>query len=246
MDQKKTLTIRVGLGFTPDKLRLPPNCMVSQIPQGHVISFGIPVRHENDVETAIEWALHNIGPNDTATIQEEIINLETFLPAKKDTLPEPQQDSHGIFVSKPLSKIYSRIFEFEEHPEGPFVGLKGKKQSPSRLRGMQELHAPLIGRQYELNYFIETLEQSREDEGQVLSIVGDAGMGKSRLKEECLAYLKKKKHPFAEANYACASHPNLSRLPKIGPSAGQRFLNLFPVESQSHRERLHSVFDRSQ
>lgn len=210
MDQKRSLTIRMSAGSSLDGLTLPPNSKLSKVNQSHIITFGVPVRLENDIEVALDWTLRHSKHLDFALIQEELIDLETFLPVEINanplgSIPKENQSKEIIFVSKDLSKIYSRVFEFDQNPKNGFFGLKGKKQIPQRVRGIEASHAPMIGRTKELDYFIETLEQSREDEGQVLSIVGEAGIGKSRLKEEFIKHLIKTNHPFVEANYSIQS-----------------------------------------
>jgi class 3 adenylate cyclase/tetratricopeptide (TPR) repeat protein len=82
---------------------------------------------------------------------------------------------------------------FECQPAGD-VGIKGKKEpvksyqvlglgkARTRLRAaMSRGLTPLVGRERELELLIDAFERAREGQGQALSIMGEAGVGKSRL-----------------------------------------------------------------
>jgi len=82
-------------------------------------------------------------------------------------------------------------FDFEELAP---VALKGRsepicvykvlaaKENPIKIHGIRGLHAELIGRKVEMNQLAEALQQLTKDKnGAVISIVGPAGTGKSRL-----------------------------------------------------------------
>ena len=57
-------------------------------------------------------------------------------------------------------------------------------------RGIEGVQTPLIGRTWELTRLQEAFTQAiREGEGQVVTIVGDAGLGKSRLLREFRSWM---------------------------------------------------------
>ena len=83
----------------------------------------------------------------------------------------------------------------ELRPEGA-VQLKGKSQPvpifavaglramPEQTRGIQGLQAPLVGRDVERATLQETLDQLSSGYGRIVSLIGEAGQGKSRLAYE--------------------------------------------------------------
>jgi adenylate cyclase len=103
-------------------------------------------------------------------------------------------DAGQTLVSRNTHALTRHAFEFES---GGSLELKGKSQPVSvfRLlrhgvqghaavgRGLEAhgLHAPLIGRDAELAQMREAAERAVTGRAQVLSLVGDAGSGKSRL-----------------------------------------------------------------
>ena len=60
----------------------------------------------------------------------------------------------------------------------------GVKAQPGRLRGFEGVSAPLIGRDREFTQLKNALERLRQGRGQIVCIIGEAGLGKSRLLEE--------------------------------------------------------------
>jgi predicted ATPase/class 3 adenylate cyclase len=60
----------------------------------------------------------------------------------------------------------------------------GRKLFPGRLRGIEGLDAKLVGREVELDTYRQALENLKQGQGQVLTLVGEAGLGKSRLLRE--------------------------------------------------------------
>jgi predicted ATPase len=58
------------------------------------------------------------------------------------------------------------------------------KAHPGRLRGINGVSAPLIGRDLELAQLRDALAHVKAGHGQVVCLIGEAGLGKSRLVEE--------------------------------------------------------------
>ena len=52
---------------------------------------------------------------------------------------------------------------------------------PGRLRGIEGLDSPLVGRDAEAKSLKDAVEELRQGQGQILSVMGEAGLGKSRL-----------------------------------------------------------------
>src|SRR5439155_1244949 len=57
----------------------------------------------------------------------------------------------------------------------------GVKAVPESLRGIEGLRAPLVGRDEELGEIRDALADLQRGRGSVVAIVGEAGLGKSRL-----------------------------------------------------------------
>src|SRR3954469_7410111 len=95
-----------------------------------------------------------------------------------------------IFVGPATYRLTQRLFDFEAVPP---LTLKGKeaaleayrvvgvKAVPESLRGIEGLRAPLVGRDEELGEIRDALADLQRGRGSVVAIVGEAGLGKSRL-----------------------------------------------------------------
>jgi class 3 adenylate cyclase/tetratricopeptide (TPR) repeat protein len=68
----------------------------------------------------------------------------------------------------------------------------GRKAAPERARGIPGLASPLIGREAEFAALEEALDRLIEGRGQILALIGEAGLGKSRLIEELKALVSQK------------------------------------------------------
>jgi len=103
-----------------------------------------------------------------------------------------------IFVGPATYRQTQRLFDFE--PVAP-LKLKGKeapvevsrllraKAEPKPTRGIEGLRAPLIGRDGELTEIGKAISDLERGRGSMLAILGEAGLGKSRLIAETRALL---------------------------------------------------------
>ena len=106
---------------------------------------------------------------------------------------EQTADPGTIQIGEDTYKQTARFFEFEPMED---VSLKGKadlvkayrvlglKEHPTDVRGMDEAEIPLVGRSTELNMLINAMESVKNGSGQIVSLIGEAGLGKSRLLKE--------------------------------------------------------------
>ena len=169
--------------------------------------FGSPVAHENDPERAILAALdlraavQKLGLNVTVginmgqvylgaigaeqhqeiTAQGPVVNLAARLREKA----QPGQ----ILVGEAVYRQTRRAFEFAQH----LVEAKGFAEPvaayevvrplprPEKLRGIEGVRAPLIGRDAEFAQLEEALTAVLGGRGQLVALIGEAGVGKSRL-----------------------------------------------------------------
>ncbi|MFN8495836.1 MAG: ATP-binding protein [Caldilineaceae bacterium] len=58
------------------------------------------------------------------------------------------------------------------------------RSQAAKVRGIEGLRAELVGRQEEMTKLHAALTQAQQGDGQIVAIVGSAGVGKSRLVEE--------------------------------------------------------------
>jgi adenylate cyclase len=94
----------------------------------------------------------------------------------------------GILVSEPTWRLTRRAFEFEAIP--PLV-LRGKTEPQPAYRVLRRLVSeldvaatPLVGRTDELTHLNEALRAAASGTGRLVHVIGEAGVGKSRLVRE--------------------------------------------------------------
>jgi predicted ATPase/class 3 adenylate cyclase len=98
-----------------------------------------------------------------------------------------------IQLTEDTHRLIAPIFDFEDLGE---IDVKGKqepvqtyrvlgiKTQPGQIRGIEGLDAPLIGRDAEMHTLNGVIRGLKEGRGQFVSIIGEAGLGKSRLVAE--------------------------------------------------------------
>ncbi len=99
-----------------------------------------------------------------------------------------------ILVSESVFRQTKALFNFQMLPplglkgvSRPVMGyqLVGTKLLPGKVRGVDGLHSPLIGRENEFGQLSHAIERLVfEHQGSLIMVVGEAGLGKSRLTEE--------------------------------------------------------------
>jgi class 3 adenylate cyclase len=95
-----------------------------------------------------------------------------------------------IQVAEATYKLAAPLFDFEVvkglqvkgkvEPIRAYRAL-GTKAEPGRLRGIDNLEAPLVGRQEQLEVLSMAVGELCQGAGQIISVMGEAGLGKSRL-----------------------------------------------------------------
>ena len=109
-------------------------------------------------------------------------------------------DPGTILVSHAVYQFTRPLFDFEPLTPLSLKGyaapvqayrLIGPRQTPSSVRGIAGLSAPLIGRATEFNALRDAVDHLIEfKHGQLILIEGEAGIGKSRLTAELRTYLR--------------------------------------------------------
>ncbi len=179
--------------------------------EGLTALFGAPITHEDDPRRALHAALSlgeiakergllfsagvNTGLVIVGTIEDDLAMEYTPV---GDTISQASQirdvaASGTVLASEDTFRLAEGYFEFE--PVGEGLSRAYKVLSPStadtRLEAsLTKGFSHFVGRQRELAHLSECLERAASGEGQVVGIVGEAGVGKSRLIYEFAAPLR--------------------------------------------------------
>lgn len=120
---------------------------------------------------------------------------------------EDLSEAGEILVGEDTYRLTASLFQFETRQP---VRVKGKekpvqvyrveqaKAGASQMRGIEGLYSPMVGREQEFTRAKELLAHFHHGQGGVLSVIGDAGLGKSRLILELDEYCRE----TAQANWA--------------------------------------------
>jgi class 3 adenylate cyclase/tetratricopeptide (TPR) repeat protein len=101
-----------------------------------------------------------------------------------------------VQIAEETYKLVAPIFDFEELGEITVKGkaepvlafrVLGRKARPGRTRGIAGLESPVVGRDPELGLLRRVFTDLHNGRGQILSVIGEAGLGKSRLNREAQA-----------------------------------------------------------
>lgn len=182
---------------------------------GLLALFGTPI-HENDAERAvlaaidmrdamhrqrleitigINTALMTVGEIQTQLHSEYTAYGTDIVLAKR--LQESAQPGQ-ILVGPGTHRLIRRMFDFETLASINLKGfsqpvtaysVKGIKTHPEKLRGIEGLRARMIGREHEFSELKEAVDEWLNGHGQIVSVIGEAGIGKSRLVSELKTYL---------------------------------------------------------
>jgi predicted ATPase/class 3 adenylate cyclase len=105
----------------------------------------------------------------------------------------------GTLISALTARPLHAIFDFEPPQQITVKGKRepitvytviGEKAKRGRVRGIAGLHAPMVGRDEELGALQAAFEHTLSEQcWQVVALVGEAGVGKSRLQREFIAWL---------------------------------------------------------
>jgi class 3 adenylate cyclase/tetratricopeptide (TPR) repeat protein len=98
-----------------------------------------------------------------------------------------------VLISANTYHLVKELFEFE--PRGA-IEVKGRSMPvetyeavaprtvPGKVRGLEGVTSPLVGRTAELQLVLDKLEVARRGRGSLVAVIGEAGLGKSRLLAE--------------------------------------------------------------
>ena len=223
--------------------------VAKKLGDGLMALFGFPVAQENDAERAaraallIQRALAEVNRENARTGKPALnarIGIESG-PVVIDAAGEIYGDAPNtaarvqalaepgtVIVTARVQRQIAGLFVAEERdthelkgvPE-PMTLFRLVRASGGGRRSGQRHLTPLIGREEEIDLLMRRWERARQGDGQLLLIVGEPGLGKSRLIEEFHANLRDTPHTWAEWN--CSQLLQNTPLHPIAEWGRQRF-----------------------
>ena len=223
--------------------------VAKKLGDGLMSLFGYPVAHENDAERAaraalsIQRTLAELNRKNAGTAKPELIariGLESGpavldasgeiygdvanIAARVQALAEPG----AVLVTARVQRQVAGLFVAEERgtqtlkgvPEPTALFRLVRASGGGRRSGQRNL-TPLVGRDEEIGMLMRRWERARRGEGQLTLIVGEPGLGKSRLIEEFHIRLKETPHTWTE--WACSQLLQNTPLHPVAEWGRQRF-----------------------
>jgi class 3 adenylate cyclase len=200
--------------------------VAKKLGDGLMALFGYPLAQENDAERAvraalsIQRALAEVNRKNAGLRKpplEARIGIDTG-PVVVDAAGEIYGDAPNtaarvqgladpgaVVVTARVQYHVAGLFIAEEHgthklkgvPE-PVTLFRIVRASGGGRRGGQRHPTPLVGREEEIALLMRRWERARQSDGQLVLIVGEPGLGKSRLVEEFHTKLRETPHTWAE------------------------------------------------
>ena len=200
--------------------------VLKRLGDGLMALFGYPSAQENDAERAVRAALaiqlaltelnarnaNSGGPELLARIGLEsgpvVVELagEVFgeapnIAARVQAVAEPG----SVVITMNVQRQVAGLFVTEECGEREFKGVAEPvrlfriiRASGGGRRGGGRARTPFVGREEELGLLMRRWERARAGDGQLVLIVGEPGLGKTRLIEEYHARLAETPHTWVE------------------------------------------------
>jgi class 3 adenylate cyclase/tetratricopeptide (TPR) repeat protein len=173
-----------------------------------------PVQARIGIATGLVVVGEIIG---TGTAQERTIVGETpNLAARLQALAGPDT----ILVSEKTQNLLGGLFELERTGEHELKGfarpvpawrVRREASVESRFAAIRTGHnLPLIGRAHEMGLMLQRWQLARQGEGQIVTVTGEAGIGKSRAIEALTEALSGE--PHARINLQCSPYHGDSAL----------------------------------
>jgi class 3 adenylate cyclase/predicted ATPase len=228
--------------------------------------FGAPIAHEDDAERATRAALDMQAAEENAglmftsqsmgvntgvvfaghvgsssrreyTVMGDAVNLSARLMSAA-----PQGE---LLLSESIQRKAAPYFELASRgtvkvkgkaQPVPIFAITGRRAQPEPVRGIRGLHSPLVGRAREEQIMRDIALGLRDGRGSILSVIGEAGLGKSRLVNELRASAAASDNPlnFTWLESHCLSYTqNISYSAFIEVMRGA--LSIFVTDSDAER-----------
>ena len=232
--------------------------VLKRLGDGLMALFGYPHAQENDAERAVRAALaiqralaefnaRNVGrraPRLIARIGLESGQLvvdaagEVFgeapnVAARVQAVAEPG----SILITAAVQRQTAGLFVAEDRGAHALKGVAAPvtlyrivRASGAGRRSGQRALTPLVGRKEELDLLSRRWERARKGEGQLALVVGEPGIGKSRLIEEFRARLGETPHTWTE--WSSSQLLQNTPLHPIAEYGRQRFSADLPAEQR--------------
>jgi class 3 adenylate cyclase/predicted ATPase len=223
--------------------------VAKKLGDGLMALFGYPLAHENDAERAaraalsIQHALADLNRKNAGAGKPELIariGLESG-PAVVDGAGEiygdvaniaarvqAQAEPGAVLITTRVQRQVAGLFVAEERgthalkgvPEPTALFRLIRASGGGRRSHMRQL-TPFVGRQEEMAMLMRRWERVRQGDGQLVLIVGEPGLGKSRLIEEFHGRLRDTPHTWLE--WRCSQLLQNTPLHPIAEWGRQRF-----------------------
>jgi len=223
--------------------------VAKKLGDGLMALFGYPVAQENDAERAaraalsIQRALAEVNRKNAGAGKPALnarVGIETgpvVVDAAGEIYGDPPNtaarvqalaEPGAVVVTARVQRQIAGLFVAEERgshelkgvPE-PVTLFRLVRASGGGRRAGQRHLTPLIGREEENHHLMRRWERARQGEGQLVLIVGEPGLGKSRLIEEFYARLSDTPHTWVE--WSCSQLLQNTPLHPVGEWGRQRF-----------------------
>jgi class 3 adenylate cyclase/tetratricopeptide (TPR) repeat protein len=186
--------------------------------QETISGYSAQFQSEHGAEVQLRIGL-NTGPVVVGRIGDDLrmdytaVGNTTYLAARLQSLAEPgailvTEDVHRFVAGQIRSESLGTVELKGQRAPVPVYKVTGRRRRRSRLdisaeRGL----TPLVGRERELHELRDRLTQVEAGHGQIVGIVGEAGLGKSRLLYEFRRSLGEGRVSWLESDCLAQGHP---------------------------------------